>query len=425
MRHYLDARKAVRAMKTLDGAQGEARLTRRHFATGAATAVGSFMIMSRATAQGSQANSRIKAGVIGLGGRGRHRVAKQVKAHGGYEITALADYFEHVVNDTGEEFGVDGKNRFHGLGGYQGLIDSGVEAVFLQTPPYCFPDHARAATDAGLHIYIAKPVACDVPGCMTIKQAAAKAKKKGKVFLADFQTRTDPLIMEGVRRVQASEVGDLKLLRSLYTDDGFRDPPLTETVESRLRKLTWVNDVALGGGMHVNCDIHSVDLALWLAGEQTPLSATGHGRRGRPEPHGDSNDVTVLTYEFGDGLLLHHTGEHMKNRSGFECECFAYCENGHLEAHYNGLVRMLGQSSGYRGGEIENLYARGIVSNVATFHQSIIDGDCANPTVEPSVNATLVTILGREAAKRGGRLAMDELLRENERIEPDLSGLTA
>ena len=85
--------------------------------------------------------------------------------------------------------------------------------------------------------------------------------------------------------------------------------------------------------MHVNCDIHSIDVAHWMSGEKTPLSATVCARRGQPNPHGDGNDVYALTHEFEDGLLLNHTGEHMKNRSGFECGCMAYCESGHLETH--------------------------------------------------------------------------------------------
>ena len=48
-----------------------------------------------------------------------------------------------------------------------------------------------------------------------------------------------------------------------------------------------------------------------------------------------------------------------------------------------------------------------------------------NPTIEPSVNATLATILGREAARRRTKLTLDELLHENRRLEPDLTGLTA
>jgi hypothetical protein len=40
-----------------------------------------------------------------------------------------------------------------------------------------------------------------------------------------------------------------------------------------------------------------------------------------------------------------------------------------------------------------------------------------------AVDATLTAILGREAAARGAKLTMDELLKENKRLELNLAGL--
>ncbi|MBN1341060.1 MAG: hypothetical protein JXQ73_00165 [Phycisphaerae bacterium] len=61
---------------------------------------------------------------------------------------------------------MDKSRRFSGLSGYKKLIESGVEAVALETPPYSFPEHTRAAVEAKLHVYMAKPVALDVSGCL-------------------------------------------------------------------------------------------------------------------------------------------------------------------------------------------------------------------------------------------------------------------
>jgi hypothetical protein len=45
---------------------------------------------------------------------------------------------------------VDKARRFSTLSGYKRLIECGVEAVVLETPPHLFPEHARAAIEAGL-----------------------------------------------------------------------------------------------------------------------------------------------------------------------------------------------------------------------------------------------------------------------------------
>ena len=137
----------------------------------------SFAVVSPGAVAGTQANSRVKAGVIGLGSRGR-MIAGMVQKHGGYEITAVADYFERTVDTVGEQLGVPKARRFSGLSAYKGLIAGGVEAVFLETPPYCFPEHAEAAVKAGRHVYMAKPLGCDVPGCLRIQAAAQEGDRE-------------------------------------------------------------------------------------------------------------------------------------------------------------------------------------------------------------------------------------------------------
>ncbi len=392
-------------------------LSRRGF-LGAATA---FAIMSKRTALGSEANSKVTAGIIGLGGRGR-MIAGMVQQHGGFQITAVADYFAQVAREVGAWLSAPEDKCFSGLHGFQGVLESGVDAVFLETPPYCFPEHVQAATEKGCHVFMAKPVACDAPGCIAVLEAGRKAGANEKVFLVDFQTRTDPLFQEGIRRLHQGDIGAVGLLSSIYTDESFADPPLSNTIEDRLRALIWVNDDALGGGYLVNAGIHALDVALWMA-QDVPVSAVGASRIARNDPHGDSHDVYSLTYRFKNGLILNHRGEHLKNEHGFLCECVAYGQTGHLETSYSGQVRLLGGREPYDGGQVVDLYPQGALRNIAAFHQSIVEGTYDNPTLEPSVNAALAAILGREAALKNTSLTWEELLQENRRLEVNTDGL--
>jgi myo-inositol 2-dehydrogenase/D-chiro-inositol 1-dehydrogenase len=373
--------------------------------------------------RGTAAGSRIKAGVIGVGQRGR-MITEMLANHGGYEVSAVADYFESVAKAAGERFGVPEARRFSGLSAYEKLIASGVDAVVLETPPYCFPEHVEAAVNEARHVYMAKPLGCDVPGCLKISEMAKKATANKQVFLVDFQTRTDPFFIEGIKRVHEDAIGPVAMLSSEYNDEGFSDPSMTATIESRLQRLIWVNDEALGGSYLVNAGIHAVDVALWIAG-QMPVSATGASRLCRADPHGDSHDVYSITYEFADGLILNPRGEHLKNRSEFRSDCFAQGRDGYLETGYTTRVRILGNRTGYRGGDVVDLYRGGAMRNIDTFHKCVTEGHYDNPTVEPSVNATLATILGREAARRRTKLTLDELVRENRKLDVDLTGLKA
>ena len=399
----------------------KATLSRRQFLGGTVAAAASFTIMKPSLVSGTEANSRLEVGVIGLGGRGKW-ITGLIEKHGGYQITSVADYFPAVVNAAGEQFKVSKERRFSGLSGYKKLIESRLDAVFLETPPYCFPDHVKAAVEAGCHVYIAKPLACDVAGCLTVAEMGRKATAADKVFLVDFQTRTHPFFIEGIKRVHRGDIGKIGMLSSIYTDEAFPDPPKTTTIESRLQRLIWTNDVALGGGMLVNCDIHAIDVALWLAGKK-PISATGSARVAKANPNGDTNYLYSITYEFEDGVILNHRGEHLRNRKGFSSNCDAYCLEGFLETSYNGQVRMLGNKTGYRGGKVEDLYRQGAVQNIAAFHTSIVNRIYDNPTLEPSVNSTLATILGRQAASRNTKVTWDQMIKGNEKLEVDFTGL--
>lgn len=394
-------------------------MTRRGFVqSGALSAVA---LMHPKMAFGATANSRLKVGVVGLGARGR-MISYMLLDHDGYEIHAGADYFEEVAQGVGEQLGIDASRRFSGLSGYKRLMDSGIEAVFLETPSYCFPDHVEAAVDAGLHIFIAKPLACDVPGNKRIEAAAQKAQEKGLVFLVDFQTRTDPLFTEGIERMHAGEIGQQTMVFSDYADAGFPDPELTETIESRLRQLIWVNDNAIGGGYMVNAGVHAVDVGLWMLSERKPKAAMGCSHRARKDPHGDSHDVYSVTYQFDDNLILDYRSAHMGNEYDYKCNSVGLCTDGHLSTEYIGEVHMPGNDD-FEGGEVVNLYQGGALRNVQTFYALIQEGDHRNTSVQPSLNATYAAILGRDAAERRDMLTWEEMMRENRSLEVDLSGL--
>ena len=366
------------------------------------------------------ARRKIKLGVVGCGGRGAW-IARLFHEDGGYAIHAVADYFPQVAEACGRQFGID--RCFSGLSGYRRVIESGVEAISLETPPFFFPEHAAAAVDAGLHVYMAKPVAVGVPGCRAIEAAAKKAGEKGRCFLVDYQMPTEPHNQEVVRQVREGAIGKPVLLCSHYLAGPFSDPPLGRTIEDRLRNLVWVNDVAIGGGYHVNACIHALDAALWLA-QGVPVAASGVSAAGRKDPHGDSHDVFALAFEFENGLVLQHRGKHLGDGysgDGF-CGCAVHGQDGHAQITYNGRAQLVSGRTAFRE-EVANLYEAGARRNIALFHRQVMEGDHTNPTVRRAVDSCLATILGREAGRRKARITMAQLLRENRRVEADLRGL--
>jgi len=369
---------------------------------------------------------KLKVGIIGCGGRGSW-IAGLFKEHGGYEFVAAADYFPDRAEKTGTSLGADKAKCFSGLSAYKRLIESGVEAVILEAPPYFFPEHAAAAVEAGLHVYMAKPVAADVPGTLKIGASGKTAAEKKRVFLVDYQMPTDPMNIEVRKRLQEGGLGDLQMVFSIGCSGGggFSDPPLGKTLESRLTGLIWVNDDAMGCGYIGNYDIHAIDALIWALGRR-PVSAFGRGMRCRQDPHGDSQDSYFITYAFADGLTWNHhsvkgTTHDWLNQGSLQGSVQGTLASARLS--YWGKAYVRGGPKHFGGGTVEDLYAAGAKRNIAAFYQKVLAGDFGNEAAQRSVDCTLTCILGREAARRNALLTMDELIKENKRLEVDLSGL--
>ncbi len=249
---------------------------------------------------------KIKLGLVGCGGRGNW-IGHLFQRHGGYQLHAVADYFPHVVDRCGEGLGVDKARRFSGLSGYQKVIESGVEAVALIVPPCFLAEQASAAVAAGLHVYMCKPAAVDVHGCLRIEAAGKLATQKQRVFLVDYQMPTDPVNIRVAERIRQGEIGKIAKLATIGYNGGRADPPKTANIESRLQNLIWDNDMEIGGSFIVSYDIHAIDAAVWLVGRR-PVAASGSSRICRLDPHGTSHDSISVVYEYDDGLIHEHSG---------------------------------------------------------------------------------------------------------------------
>jgi myo-inositol 2-dehydrogenase/D-chiro-inositol 1-dehydrogenase len=395
--------------------------SRREFLTTAA-AIGAPLLASAQTARGSQANSRISLGAIGCGGRGTW-IADLFQKHGGYQITAAADYFQDRTDEFGAKFQIPAERRHPGLLGYRRLLESDVDAVVIESPPYFHPRQAADAVAAGKHVFLAKPAAVDVPGCRTVEESGRKATETKRCFLVDFQTRTDPFYREAVKRAQYGDIGRIICGEATYIcgptweqqAKWLKDKP--DDPEMRLR--AWGLDRALSGDVITEQNIHALDVATWVL-DASPLDAIGTGGR-KARSAGTCWDHFSVVFAFPQDVLITFCSKQLGDGWDDIC-CRIYGTEGTLDSHYFGEVSIRGRLP-YRGGKIPSLYADGAISNIAAFHDSITRGDWSNPTVAPSVRSNLTTILGRTAAWRNARVTWDEMMASNEELKADLSGL--
>ncbi len=384
---------------------------RRNFLQGAA---GGLLILKPATAFGSQANSAVELGIIGCGGRGGW-IGGHFVEHTGARIVALADAFPDRLEAARQKFKTDSGRLYKGLDSYRDLLASKLDAVAIESPPYFHPEHAAVAVAAGKHVYLAKPVAVDVPGCKRIMDTGEKAQ--GKVsFLVDFQTRARPVFQEAAQRVHDGDIGSLVMGHVFYHTGRLKPQsrPGMSAAEARLRN--WVFDKRLSGDVIVEQHIHVIDVANWYT-QATPARAFGAGGRMARTDVGDCWDHFLVTFWYPRDVKVDFSSNQFVK--GFHDMCIRfYGTNGTVDSHYNGSVKIAGDKK-WDGGEKDDTFNGGAVANVKAFVESIRTGTLLN-NASVSAKSNLTSILGRMAAYRGGTVTWDEMMRSNESLEANL-----
>ena len=401
--------------------RGNSNISRRDFIAGAAAM--SFAVMKPSLVRGTEANSKVKLGMIGCGMRGKW-IADLFVKHGGYEMAGAVDYFEDRVDEFGEKFGVDKAHRYTTLSGYKRLLEQGLDAVAIESPPYFHPEQAAAAVDAGVNVIVAKPAAVDVPGCNLIGESGKKATAKNLVFYVDFQTRTNAFYREAVKRVQYGDIGRIVCGEAAFKcgdvwntwnpvahflKDNPKDP------EARLK--AWGMDKKLSGSIVVEQSIHAIDVAAWILDDDA-VSAYGAGGR-KHYKYGDIWDYFAVIYHFPKDVVVNFMAKQCDGGHFGNNGCLMYGLDGAIDTHYGGKVSILG-SNPYKGGETSNLYPEGTSANIATFYDNITKGRFDNTTVAPSVRSNLASILAREAAYKHSVVTWDEMVKANEKLESDV-----
>ena len=345
--------------------------------------------------------------------------------HGGYDMYALADYFQTAADKCGDALDVDKWRRFTGLSGYKKVL--GKRRRSRRHPGRSLL-LSRAGPGGGqrrLHIYMAKPVAIDVPGCLAIEAAGKQATEKKLCFHVDYQMPTDPVNIEIAQRIRDASWARL-LAISTWGAGGGTGMRQGSAAGKDHRKCPPGPEMAPRHcpGLRPDRQLrHPFDRrGMWIT-RQLPTAAVGQARICRPNPVGDTTTSTSLTYECPNGMAWVHQSfgiPDVATGRGLYCDIRGELASGRSTT---GASRIsVADRTGVRG-EVVNLYEAGARRNIATFHQQVIEGRHDNPTVRRTIDGTLTAILGREAGHRGVRLTMAELIKENKHLTVDLSGL--
>jgi len=287
------------------GAELGGEIHRRRFIGGAAAA-GGVLFIPAGLVRGSAANSAVRVGLLGCGGRGTEDATNLVET-GGARVVALADMFQDQLDTARAAFDkmqsgkgystIDPSQLFVGPKAFEKIAASkDVDAIVVASPPYFHPQHLEAVVAGGKHVYLEKPVAVDVPGANKVVEIGKRAE--GKLSLdVGFQIRDCPPFVEMVKRIHGGALGNIVCGEAHYLS-GYLDRPKWEKASPTERRLrNWVYDRVLSGDIIVEQNIHVIDICNWILKAHPVKCAGTGGRSGRPVD-GDvfGNYNVVFTY---------------------------------------------------------------------------------------------------------------------------------
>jgi myo-inositol 2-dehydrogenase/D-chiro-inositol 1-dehydrogenase len=297
--------------------------SRRDFMKTSATAVASLSALplgfsSRAYAGGSD---RVRAGIIGFGGRGSGAVTDCLGADDGVQIVAIADAFQDRIDGSlakvkewceknGKPFAERMKatpdTTFLGFDGYKKLLAlKDVDMVLIATPACFHPVHLEAAVQAGKHAFMEKPAGVDPPGMRKIIEAGELAKQKKLAIVAGTQRRHQAKYRQNAHAISQGAIGRITGGRVWWCGGGSSRPMRRESGWSDAEYMVrnWYRFSQTSGDHIVEQHVHNLDVVNWFIG-RPPVLALGFGGRARRQG-GNQYDFFSVDLDYGEDVIVH------------------------------------------------------------------------------------------------------------------------
>jgi len=400
--------------------------TRRDFLkAGSAAAVAGALAVDPgvATAAYAAGDDVLKVGLIGCGGRGSGAAAQALNADPNTKLVALGDTFEDQTNKAAARFrkafgkrgSVDEEHRFVGFDAYKDVIRVS-DVVLLATPPHFRPEHLKAAVEAGRHVFCEKPVAVDGPGCRSVAETVALAKKKKLSIVSGLCWRYHPTITATFEQVHDEQaIGEITAMRCSYNTRGlWKKPRQPGWSDMEWQVRNWLYFTWLSGDHIVEQHIHSLDKMVWAMNNARPVKCSGTGGRQTrtSKEYGHIFDHFAIEYEFPNGVMAF---SRCRQQNGCKVDVSDDLFGTKGTCHIAGSrTRIRGDVNWTYKGRGGNMYQ---LEHNALF-KSIRDGNPIN-NGDYMNTSTMMAVMGRVAAYTGQDVTWDQVWNSKTKLGPE------
>src|ERR1017187_8105987 len=297
--------------------------SRRSFLTSAMTGAAAFTIVKPELVRGA-GNEKLKAGLIGAGGRATQAVQNILTGCDNVELVAVADVFQDRLGESlrklkalppalADRVKVDAEPHCVGFDAYKKVIESGVDIVMLATYPAYRPMHFEAAVEAKKHIFCEKPFGTDPVNLRRFMAAAKKSEELKLTVKSGAQRRSQTWYLDQHKRLKDGEIGDIQALYAYWEGtpvlnfNSFpnkkRDP---KWGDMEFQHRNWYSFVWVSGDQIVEQHLHNIDTCNWFMGTH-PVEAVASGGaawRPREEEYGNIYDHLSTDFAYANGVHM-------------------------------------------------------------------------------------------------------------------------
>ena len=291
--------------------------SRRQFVKTTSTAVvGAPLILKSSLAKGiTSATDKINLGIIGCGALGKANLFAAA-SHPDVVVTAACDVWKERLDFIVEKY----KSTCTGYTDYRELLQhKGLDAVIIATPAHWHALQAVEAAEAGLDVYLQKPMTMHLGEGIAVRNAF---RKHGVVSQIGTQIHAGEHYRRMVELVRSGNLGDINTVRTFFVmneaPNGIGLGNNTTKVPSGIDWDMWVGPAEkkpfnpnlvkdafyhcfwmdYSGGWTPGMAPHITDLPIWALELGYPTEISGTGGRFSIKDDGDAYDNHEVVWRY-------------------------------------------------------------------------------------------------------------------------------